>query len=246
MDDLTIVFFSFNRHQDFLYSGLRSIYEHAPKHKEIVLVWDDFLRERPVNFDEVRARTGVDFRLVLQGEIHPWPEAIGRWGWIKQQLAKLSCYKYTSTRYTWIVDGDVRIEGDPELFHSDGRPYLRYDSRASYPGYIDFIKKYLKLDSIFRYDFVGSTCLFDNLECQKLDVHAHKTSGMSLIDCVHDCIMLADHDSHPFSEFETYGTWIYNTCLETHVLAPRNWNYVGQESNLDWPIQVGHQNEDKT
>lgn len=239
MDDLTIAFFSFNGHQDFLESGLKSIYKHAPKHKEILLVWDDFVRRRPIDFDKVRGDTGVDFRVILQSEIHPWSEAIGRWGWIKQQLAKLSCYKYTSTRYTWIVDGDVSLKGDPALFCPDGRPYLRYDTTSpTYPGYVDFIKKYLQIDRIFQHDFVGSTCLFDNEECKKLDAHARATFGISLIDCVHDCIIAPDHDPWPFSEFETYGTWIYNTCPDTHMLAPRNWNYA-KEHNIDQPIQIG-------
>lgn len=245
MDDLTIAFFSFDGHRDFVCSGLRSIYEHAPKHKEIILVWDDFVRWYPVDFDKIKDETKVDFRVVLQSEIHPWSEAISRWGWIKQQLAKMSCYEYTNTRYTWIVDGDVCIKRAPDLFHPDGRPYLRYHLRSTSPGYVDFIKQYLNLDKIFEHDFVGSTCLFDNHECKKINQHALKTSGMSLIDCVNDCITRPNHGLWPFSEFETYGTWIYNTCLDTHVLAPRNWNYVLSESNLDCPIQIGYPQKDK-
>lgn len=226
MHDLTIALFSFNGHQEFLVPGLRAIYQYAPEAKEIVLVWDDFVRIRPVDFDLVRQQSGVPFRLIMQSEIAPWPDAIARWGWIKQQLAKLSCYRYISTRYTWIVDGDVLIRADPDLFHADGRPYLRYNTIPTSPGYVSFIKRYLDLHDIYPHDFVGSTCLFDNQECEKIYEHVLKKQGMTLTDCVNECITELDHDPWPFSEFETYGTWIVNTCPESHVLAYQNWHYI--------------------
>ena len=240
MHDLTIALFSFNGHQQFLSSTLTSIHRYAPPHKEIVLVWDDYVRWYPIDFDQIKNDTGVEFRVVLQSELYSWPQAIGEWGWIKQQLAKMLCFQYTQTRYTWIIDGDVLLVGDPDLFHTDGRPYLRYDTKPTSPGYIDFIKKYLKLDKLFPYDFVGSTCLFDTIQCQKINEHAYRMSNMSLIDCVHDCITAEDHDLWPFSEFETYGTWIYNNCPDTHILAPRNWNYTFKEHNYTLPIQIGY------
>lgn len=240
MQNLTIAFFSYSTHQDFLVPGLRSIYRYAPTAREIVLVWDDFVRARPVNFDLIREQSGVEFRVVLQSEITSWPKAIGEWGWIKQQLAKLSCYLYTTTKYTWIIDGDVILRGDPELFHPDGRPYLRYDIRATDAGYVHFIKRYLGFQNFYPHDFVGSTCLFDNQECKKIHDYVLESQGMSLTDCVNQCITEPNHHEWPFSEFETYGTWIINTCPESHVLAPRNWKYAAREYNLDCPIQIGY------
>lgn len=239
MHDLTIAVFSFNFHQDLLPYLLKSIKQHGPACKEIVVVWDDFVRERHVDFDNVKKESGCDFRVVKHSEVCDWPESIKGWGWIRQQLVKLFCYNYTSTKYTWIVDGDVVLTGDPVLFNDQGIPYLRYDK--DYPigvGYMEFIKKYLGIDNFYQYNLVASTFLFDRDECRQIASHVQKTSGSSLVQCVNHCITQPNHDEWPFSEFLTYGTWVFNrTDPDTYVLQERNWSY-SQEKRWDRPIQI--------
>lgn len=239
MHDLTIAVFSFNFHQDLLPYVLKSIKAHGPACKEIVVVWDDFVRQRDVDFDVIKAQSDCDFRVVKHSEICSWPESIARWGWIKQQLAKLFCYKYTTTQYTWIVDGDVLLTGDPELFDDKAIPYLRYDKDYQIGiGYMEFIKKYLNIHNFYQYDFVASTFLFDRDLCQQIFSHAQKSSGLSLVQCVDHCITQPNHDEWPFSEFLTYGNWVYNNSDPgTYVLKERNWSYSA-EKRWDRPIQI--------
>jgi hypothetical protein len=239
MNDLTIAVFSFNGHQDLLPYLLKSIKEHGPACKEIVVVWDDLICERGVDFDTIKKQSGCDFRVVKHTEVHSWPEAIARWGWIRQQLVKLFCASYTTTKYTWIVDGDVLLTGDPELFNDQGKPYIRYDK--DYPigvGYMEFIKKYLNIHNFYQYDLVGSTFLFDRDQCQQIFSHAQRTAGLSLVQCVDHCITQPNHDEWPFSEFLTYGTWVYNNSdPDTYVLQERNWR-GNREKRYDRPIQI--------
>lgn len=239
MHAFTVAVFSYNHHQHFLPYLLRSVLQHVKDLHDLVVVWDDYVRECPIDFDLIRREINHPFRVILHSEIFPWPDAIGRWGWIKQQLCKMLCHSWCDDEYVWIVDGDVLITGDPVLFDPNGRAYLRYDaSRPTHKSYLDFIRRYLGLPQSYPYDFVGSTALFNTYECISIDQHARLTSGMDLVKCVLDCIEQPNHDPWPFSEFETYGTWIYNTARHSHVLAERNWNYCAIEYNWNMPIQV--------
>jgi hypothetical protein len=238
MNNLTIAVYSYNRHQDLLPYVLKSIKKHGPVCKEILVVWDDFFREWDVDFEDIKTQSGCNFRVIKHSEIYAWPEVIGRWGWIKQQLVKLFCYTYTTTKYTWIVDSDVLLTGDPELFSNQGEPYLRYDKKPTGSGYIKFIEKYLDIHNFYEHDFVGSTCLFDNYQCQQIFEHVQKKTSITLVDCVAQCITESNRDDCPFSEFETYGTWLYNKDSYNHILKERNWNYCHLEKNWHKPIQV--------
>ena len=247
MPSFTVAIFSFNGHQDLLPFALSSIQQNVAGYKEIVVVWDDYVRERPVDFDQIRQQSNCDFRLVKHTEIYQWPEEIGQWGWIRQQLAKLLCHTYCDSDYTWICDGDVLVTGDPKLFDSHGTPYLRYHDRAPSPNYNQFIKQYLGLHNFWSGDFVGSTCVFDHAQCQLLDKHIQTTTALDLIESVHHAIIQPNRHNLPFSEFQTYGTWIYNTAPDTHILSERNWNYCNsrarpkgnrEELAFDYPIQI--------
>lgn len=204
-------------------------------YQEIVVVWDDNVDWEPVNFDAIRKNSGVDFRLVKQSSIADWPESIIRWGWIKQQLAKLYCWKYVNTKYTWIVDGDVLITGNPELF--DGQQtILRSDSQQPVSdGYKFFAEKYLGISTFRSNSFVGSTAIWKNSFCQSLEQRCIDHSGLDLIQAVDD-LLTHDHPELPFSEFEYYG---HHVCsMPDVILAAENWNYVPYMQNWDRPIQI--------
>lgn len=237
MHDLTISIFSFSGHQYLLPYCLRSIYKNAPACKEIVLVWDDYIDWYPIDFDKLRRDSKVDFRLVRQSDICSWPDSIIRWGWIKQQLAKLRCYTYATTEYTWIVDGDVLITGDPELFIDD-RPVLRYDSNDSVSeGYKPFMRQYLGIEDFDANTYVGSTCLFEHSVCESLESLCRSRSGMDLVQAVDHMIASGSHTELPFSEFECYGH-LARQKSQT-LIRPQNWNYV-HNRRPDWtsPIQI--------
>ena len=236
MQDLTIVVFSFSRHRQFLDYCLKSVAKNSPPHQEIVLVWDDGKCWDPMDFDQVRRDTEVNFRVVKHSQIYEWPDKILHWGWIKQQLAKLGCWKYINTKYAWIVDGDVLITGDPQLF-SGNRPVLRFDPGDAVPeDYRFFMANYLGISSYHPHTFVGSTALFDVDICRQLDKHCYQQSGMDLMTAVETMLEQGQHPELPFSEFECYGH--YAKSVSSPEILPKNWNQGPWEKHWDFPIQI--------
>lgn len=236
MHDFSIAVFSFNGHQHLLAYCLRSLYLNAPLHREIILVWDDYVRWQPIDFDQLREDTNVPFRVVLQSEIITWPDSISRWGWIKQQLAKLLCAQYSHSQFTWIVDGDVLVTGDPELF-SNGDPVLRYDTNSAAPeSYRFFMNQYLGMTEANRFTFVGSSSLFEHRLCERLKSICIEHCGMDLVQAVDHMLTTQSHPDLPFSEFEYYGHLARNET--NHRLLPHNWNYVPYGRMWSQPLQI--------
>ena len=236
MHDLSIAVFSYNGHQHLLPYCLRSVHLNAPAHREIILVWDDYVRRAPIDFDQLRLDTGVPFRIVLQSEIMPWPDTIGRWGWVKQQLAKLLCVNYCTSEFTWVIDGDVLVTGDPELF-SDKSPILRYDPRRPVSeSYKFFMNKYLGLTDINECTFVGSSGLMEHRLCRRLQSLCFDNCGMDLVKAVDHMLTSGSYPDLPFSEFEYYGHLARHE--NNHVTQPYNWNYVPYDRQWSLPLQI--------
>jgi len=237
MHSFSIAIFSYFGHQHLLPFCLKSIYKNVPQHDEILLIWDDNVDWDPIDFDQLRQDTKLDFRLVYQSELYGWPDSIVRWGWIKQQLAKLCCHKICHNDNLWIVDGDVLVTGDPELFDSD-QPILRHDNQRVVPqDYQFFMRKYLGIEEFNEYSYVGSTCLFQRDLCQELDYLCKKHSGMDLVSAVDHMLTTGSYPALPFSEFECYG---HLASKQKHYCSKaQNWNYV-TEHKSDWhaPIQI--------
>jgi hypothetical protein len=210
--------------------GLKSVIKNTPGFDRIILVWDDYVRERPIDFAEIEDQIGHKMTVIKHTDLDPWPEKIGKWGWIKQQLVKLRCYEYSSADYTWIVDGDVLVIDNPELFIED-KPVLRYDQDRfvdfDSSEYHDFITKYFGITNFIPNTWVGSTCLFDNNICREIWDVCAQLNNNTLTECVNETISTVTdiHKHWPFSEFELYGSYCYNFHKEKFHIAEKNWNY---------------------
>lgn len=235
----SIAIFSYNNHQNLLPYALRSVSKNATGYDEIIVVWDDYVRERDVDFDAIRQSTGVDFRVIKHTELYEWPERIGRWGWIKQQLAKLLCYKYSNSDYTWVFDGDVILKGDPELFDANGKPYLRYlpDEKVT-DGYIPFMRDYLNMHNYHPNTWVGSTALFDHAILRDI------WGKYDLIDLVDQMLESGNHTELPFSEFEIYGNYSLNNFADCVNITTANWTW--RTDNKLMPIDIQWANNEDT
>lgn len=224
----SIAIYSYNYHQNLLPYTLKSIHNNVSGYSEIVLVWDDFVRDIPVDFNSIRQSTGVDFRVVKHTELFNWPSSIQQWGWIRQQLAKMLCYTYINDDYTWIVDSDVLVHSEPELF-SD-RPILRYDqTQAPSTDYIPFMKQ-LGLTDVNEYTYVGSTALFDHT------ILEHIFDQYPIVSMVDQMLESKNHTELPFSEFEIYGHYAVKHFSDSVDVQKRNWVYGNR--NMLFPIQV--------
>ena len=221
----SVAVFSYNKHQNLLPYCLHSIKKNLSNYQEIVVVWDDYVRERPVDFNWIKQKSGVDFRVIKHTEIYNWPQKIGEWGWIKQQLVKMYCHSYINSEQTYIVDGDVVFLKDPALYENN-KTVIRYDSDYCPPkGYKDFIQNYLNLSQFYDSTWVGSSALFDHDVLHEIDQQCIENYNMNLIDCVNHMISSGNHSDLPFSEFETYGTYCWNNYRDRFVFKEKNWNY---------------------
>ena len=207
---MDIAFFSYNDHQDLLVPGLKQAIKHVPNFRDVILVWDDYRRVAPIDFQQVEQEVGHKLKIVKHTDLDPWPKCIGEWGWIKQQLVKMRCSEYSDADYVWICDGDVMIIDDPVLFIDD-KPVLRYDPRIRRAmNYVGFIEKYF---GITEFDpiqnWVGSTFLFDTEICRKIWSLCLERNNKTLTECVVEAIEQKTNN-FPFSEFDLYGTFCYN------------------------------------
>jgi hypothetical protein len=241
MNKFDVAFFSFEYDLDWVVPGLKKIIQHVPDYNKIILVWDDYIKNLPIDFDRIQEQVQHEIFVVRHSELYDWPQSIIEWGWIKQQLVKLMCYRYSNSDFTWICDSDVSVVGNPELFYNN-LPCLRYDSNRPYEKemcYVSFIEKYFKINSMFEKSFVGSTCLFDNSICKEMWEYCLQNNNQSLVECVEEFICDNPNNTHPFSEFATYGNYCYTQHSDKFYTLGHNWNYYPNGKNLNWPIQIG-------
>lgn len=235
---MDIAFFSFNGHQHLLIQGLKQVIKHVPNFRNIILVWDDYLRISPIDFQQVEQEVSHPLKIVKHTDLDPWPKCIGEWGWIKQQLVKLRCMEYSDADYVWICDGDVMIINDPVLFIND-KPVLRYDSYLTRcMDYVGFIEKYFGINEFDpNQNWVGSTCLFDTEICREIFDTCLSRNNRTLIECVVEAIEQRTSD-FPFSEFDLYGSFCYNKYRDKFFVTEKNWNYAPSRQGLTFPIQI--------
>jgi hypothetical protein len=238
-----VAFFSYNGHQPWLIPGLRSVIKNVPGYNKIILIWDDNVDWAPIDFQQIQDQIEHPLTVIKHSELCSWPESIVQWGWIKQQLAKLLCYQYSDQPFTWIIDGDVLITKDPELFNNH-RPVLRYDHDVAVDldasEYHSFIKKYFGISEFYPHTWVGSTCMFDNSIVEEMWRRCQQINNQTLIECVEQTVsQIVDKNKHwPFSEFELYGNYCYTHHRDRFDIQSKNWNYAPNQHGLDLPIQI--------
>jgi hypothetical protein len=241
MNHFNIAFFSFEYHLDWVVPGLKKIVQNVPDYDKIILVWDDYIENHPVDFDRIQEQVQHEIFVVRHSELYDWPQSIIEWGWIKQQLVKLMCYQYSDSNFTWICDSDVSVVGNPELFYQ-GQPCLRYDNnrpREMETSYYPFIEKYFGISNIFEKSFVGSTCLFDHSICREMWNQCLENHNKTLVECVHEFILDNPTNRFPFSEFATYGNYCHTHHHDKFYTTSHNWNYLPDGKDLNLPIQIG-------
>jgi hypothetical protein len=243
-----IAFFSYRNHQDLLIPGLKNIIKHVPDYNEIILVWDDVAKTTPINFDQIQQQLNHSIRVIKHSELYDWPESIAHWGWIRQQLAKMLCWTYSKSEYTWICDGDVLVTGNPELFYQD-LPILRTDTIPLNfkNGYYDFMKKYFCMEHLYPTVLCngGGNCLMHNKIVEEMWQTCVGLNGKSLIECVQHEIENIDPHPFPFSEFETYGNYCLTHYPDQFYLTNHNWNFDPDRAGQGLPIHVRQNNLDE-
>jgi hypothetical protein len=239
---LDIAIFSYHGHQHLLPYTLDSIVKNVKDFNRIVLIWDGI---DPPNDIQNLKKIYPDLDYVRHVDICSWPQSIVNWGWIKQQLVKLSSHQYSKADYVWVVDSDVIITGDPQIFDkANKRPHLHYSERIKSKTTKDylFITDKFGIDKFYLNSFVGSTCLFELDVLKSMLDECVTRNGKSLIECVREEVEKTTlNDTDVFSEFQTYNTYLYNLYPERYTIAPGPWSFIGKYPKK--PVQIMWDNQ---
>lgn len=145
------------------------------------------------------------------------PGGKNRAGWIFQQLLKLNSDKISENKYILVIDSDTVFTRKQYFIR---RNKMVFDCSNEYHGpYFETYKKIIGLDKRFDLSFVAHHMLFksDLLAKMKQEIEArfNKPWYQVILDNLDPC------EQSSFSEYETYGNWMYYRHRDKMLL--REW-----------------------
>jgi len=158
--------------------------------------------------------------------------------WARQQILKLSIDKIKTGKIL-VVDADLFFL-KPVKFINHGK-YNIYTSSDSdyYQPYFDTIKQLLNLNKTLSHSFITDFAVFDTDILAYLKSAIERHTHKNWINAVYDVMLDQEKDSeqfgHGLSEFELYGTYLYNNHYETinSVIYP-----VDYQTWVELPIKL--------
>lgn len=165
-------------------------------------------------------------------------------GWYYQQFLKLSYSQLCADEYYFTWDGDTIPVKEISFFADNAMPY--FDIKPEYnPGYFNTISRLLPgLSKTIDQSFISEHMIFNVEYVKELlsEIMASTIPGDSYFTKILNSISAQDM-ALGFSEFETYGTYMYVNHPEKYIL--RDWSsmrYAGylfepsklDESDIEW------------
>ena len=131
---------------------------------------------------------------------------IDRSKWIYQQLIKLSTDKLTGSKHVFTIDADTLLTS-PQIFHKNGKTLFLHSDEFHFPYFIH-LEKLLKFIPELELSFVAHQMIMDK---ERLSEMKQKIEKIQEQNWIHAIISLLNKSfKSPFSEFETYGHWMFN------------------------------------
>ena len=148
-----------------------------------------------------------------------------RTGWYVQQFIKLAYSRVTDDEYYLLWDSDTIPVKEISLFNNKGLPYL--DCKTEYhKPYFDTISRLLPdHKKEYKGSFVAEHMLIktDAMREMLSRIETNSTiQGDNFIEKVINAVDTAELSESGFSEFETYGTFVYRNHREMYEL--REWH----------------------
>ncbi|RTE10952.1 DUF6492 family protein [Paenibacillus whitsoniae] len=153
---------------------------------------------------------------ITKKDIHYQGKTWNRSGWLYQQLLKMNGDTLGSSKYYLVIDADT-ILIRPHVFKV-GNKTVFYCRNWSQGEYFTTYKKLMGKSRSSRMSFVTHYMLFEKSKIKQLKQaieHRHSRSWYSaIINSMNTSKQFA------FSEFETYGNFLYSTRPEKMILKP--------------------------
>ncbi len=131
---------------------------------------------------------------------------VDRSGWLKQQFIKLAGDRFCEMEHYLVVDSDTVFVRPLVFFHRDR--YVMHVSKAYHRPYYELFSRLLGYRRISSLSFISHHMLFNKtlVREMKKDIAAH--TGLEWDEAV---MKYLSHDTvSPFSEYETYGNYLFN------------------------------------
>lgn len=151
-------------------------------------------------------------------------KASKRTGWYVQQFIKMGFCRITDDDYYLLWDSDTIPVKKISLFDENGIPYLDYKTEF-HQAYFDTIQSLLPgYKKEFKGSFIAEHMLISseymkNLLC-KIESN-NRIAGSTFEEKIINSICEKDIAGSGFSEFETYGTYVYKEYRNRYIL--RKW-----------------------
>jgi hypothetical protein len=143
-----------------------------------------------------------------------------RSGWLFQQLIKLSANNISDKEYILVSDADT-ILLKPQLFVSKSKMMINCSDEYHWP-YHEPIKKLLKIDKLFCLSFVSHYMILNAKILTQLKSDIENYNNCSWAEAVINSVDM--NEPSGFSEYETYGNYIY--FKHRHKIDLLYWNNV--------------------
>lgn len=168
-----------------------------------------------VSYDEIKN--------LLQSRTND-PNVAKRTGWYLQQFLKMAYARVCTDEYYLLWDSDTFPLKKIDLFNDKGKPYLDYKSEYN-KSYFNTLSRILPgYSKSFTGSFISEHMLINShFMCELLDLieATNSIEGKTFYEKIINSIDLKDLPGSGFSEFETYGTFVYKKHPEEYQL--RRW-----------------------
>ena len=152
-------------------------------------------------------------------------EAAMRTGWYVQQFIKMSFCRFTDSDYYFLWDSDTVPVKSIKLFDDNGIPFLDYKTEYHQP-YFETIQLLLPgYNKKFKGSFISEHMLINSAYMRELLCKIESNIGIpgtSFDEKIINAIPENHVGGSGFSEFETYGTYIYKEHINHYAL--RKWH----------------------
>lgn len=160
---------------------------------------------------------------ILVGRLNT-TNVINRTGWYLQQFLKMSYARICTDEFYLLWDSDTIPLKPISLFNDIGKPFLDYKSEYHKP-YFDTISHILPgYNKIFGGSFIAEHMLINTKHMRQLLDEIENNEllpGQSFYEKIISAVSVDDISKSGFSEFETYGTFVYKNYHSEYEL--RQW-----------------------
>ena len=150
-----------------------------------------------------------------------------RTGWYVQQFLKMAYAQICEDEFYLLWDSDTIPLKKIEVFDNSGKPYIDYKTEY-HKQYFDTIGRILPgYKKEFSKSFIAEHMLVNTSQMKEVigKIEANEAvAGLFFYEKIINSIDTKDLSGSGFSEFETFGTYIYRNYKEQYIF--RRWNSV--------------------